>query len=226
MKKASFILCLAASVCFAACGNTESAGTQAPEAGADSLGVHAIAQSGIVYFEIDRVQNEYDMATDSLAVLQAQLEALQQEEQKEAEKIESSTKSKQAAIEKEAAKLQEDYQKGLILPSSAQQKQEDIQARAARLQEEYNSKLQSFQNKYGPKEQELQMRMNVISNNIANNIKQYVDNVFNADGRYSMILASQSGLLPLPVVSADPSLDVTDAIIAGLNREYVENKKK
>ena len=36
--------------------------------------------------------------------------------------------------------------------------------------------------------------------------------------------ATQGDILPSPVVTADPELDITDAILAGLNAEYVQNK--
>jgi Skp family chaperone for outer membrane proteins len=43
---------------------------------------------------------------------------------------------------------------------------------------------------------------------------------------YSMILTTQGDLLPAPVVTADPKLDITDDILEGLNAEYVANKGK
>ena len=38
-----------------------------------------------------------------------------------------------------------------------------------------------------------------------------------------MILTNQSGV---PVISADPSLDITDDVIARLNEEYIKEKNK
>jgi hypothetical protein len=41
-----------------------------------------------------------------------------------------------------------------------------------------------------------------------------------------MIIANQGMVLPAPVAVGDPELDITDAIIAGLNEEYVKSKNK
>ena len=41
-----------------------------------------------------------------------------------------------------------------------------------------------------------------------------------------MIISTQGSVLPAPVAVGDPSLDITDEIIAGLNDEYVKNKAK
>ena len=62
-----------------------------------------------------------------------------------------------------------------------------------------------------------------MMNQIADAIKTFVDK-FNAENGYAMIIATQGDILPSPVVTADPELDITDAILAGLNAEYVQNK--
>ena len=41
-----------------------------------------------------------------------------------------------------------------------------------------------------------------------------------------MIIATQGDILPMPVVAADESLDITDALIEGLNAAYVKEKGK
>ena len=41
-----------------------------------------------------------------------------------------------------------------------------------------------------------------------------------------MIIATQGSVLPAPVAAGDPDLDVTDAILSGLNDEYVQSKGK
>ena len=38
--------------------------------------------------------------------------------------------------------------------------------------------------------------------------------------------ATQGDILSAPVVIADPELDITDELIAGLNEEYIKNKNK
>ena len=62
-------------------------------------------------------------------------------------------------------------------------------------------------------------------NQIGDAIKTFLDK-FNEEHKFAMIIANQGMVLPAPVAVGDPELDVTDAIIAGLNEEYVKNKNK
>ena len=62
-------------------------------------------------------------------------------------------------------------------------------------------------------------------NQIGDAIKTFLDK-FNEDHKYAMIIATQGSILPAPVAAGDPDLDVTDAIISGLNDEYIQNKGK
>ena len=39
-----------------------------------------------------------------------------------------------------------------------------------------------------------------------------------------MIIATQGDILSTPVVNADPELDITDDLLAGLNAAYVKQK--
>ena len=60
-------------------------------------------------------------------------------------------------------------------------------------------------------------------NQIADAIKTFIDE-FNAEKGYAMILTTQGDIMPAPVVTADPSLDITDAVLEGLNAAYVKSK--
>ena len=64
-----------------------------------------------------------------------------------------------------------------------------------------------------------------MMNQIADAIKTFIDQ-FNEEHKYAMIIATQGGILPAPVSCGDPDLDITDALLAGLNSEYVKNKGK
>ena len=44
---------------------------------------------------------------------------------------------------------------------------------------------------------------------------------YNEEKQYSMILTNQGGA---PVITADPALDITEDVLAGLNAEYIRNK--
>ena len=41
-----------------------------------------------------------------------------------------------------------------------------------------------------------------------------------------MIISTQGSILPAPVSTADPELDITDELLQGLNDEYVKSKSK
>ena len=43
---------------------------------------------------------------------------------------------------------------------------------------------------------------------------------------YAMIVASQGDILPVPVVTGEERLDITDALIEGLNAAYIKEKGK
>ena len=67
---------------------------------------------------------------------------------------------------------------------------------------------------------ELQEEQTVMLNNVSFAITNFIKG-YNAEGRYKMILAnSASG----PVLDADPAMDITQVILAGLNAQYAEQK--
>jgi len=175
---------------------TESTATEASD---DS----APAKGAIVYFNLDRVINEYDMANDLLSVLQSKLESIDQEVTRRGNKLQS-----------DANAFQDKVNKGLLTRSTA---------------EAQNEKLVKQQNDFltyrDQKAQEMQEEQAVTMNQIANAVKEYVDK-FNEEKQYAIIIATQGDILPQPVVAGDPSLDITDILIEGLNAEYVKTKNE
>ena len=169
----------------------------------ETTGSAAPVKGAIVYFNLDRVINEYDMANDLLAVLQSKLESIDQEVTRRGNKLQS-----------DANAFQDKVNKGLLTRSTA---------------EAQNEKLVKQQNDFltyrDQKAQEMQEEQAVTMNQIANAVKEYVDK-FNAEKQYSMIIATQGDILPQPVVVGDPNLDITDVLIEGLNAEYVKTKSE
>ena len=163
----------------------------------------APAKGAIVYFNLDRVINEYDMANDLLSVLQSKLESIDQEVTRRGNKLQS-----------DANAFQDKVNKGLLTRSTA---------------EAQNEKLVKQQNDFltyrDQKAQEMQEEQAVTMNQIANAVKEFVDK-FNEEKQYAMIIATQGDILPQPVVAGDPSLDITDILIEGLNAEYVKTKNE
>jgi Skp family chaperone for outer membrane proteins len=63
-----------------------------------------------------------------------------------------------------------------------------------------------------------------MMNQIANAIAEYVQ-AYNAEHQYAMIIATAGNILSTPVVTADPKLDITEELLAGLNAEYIKTKE-
>ena len=165
--------------------------------GADST---AVAGS-IVYFDLDRVLNEYDMANDLRSVAETKINSINQEVNRRGSKLEKDIKT-----------FQDKINKGLMTQSVA-----EIQSK--KLQDQQNS----FNQYAAQKQQEIAEEQQVMMNQIADAIKTFIDE-FNATRGYAMILTTQGDILPAPVVTADPALDITDEILEGLNAAYVKSK--
>ena len=163
----------------------------------------APVKGAIVYFNLDQVINQYDMANDLFAVLQSKLESIDQEVNRRGNKLQSDVNA-----------FQEKVNKGLLTRSTAEAQNE-------KLVKQQND----FQNYYTQKQNEMQEEQAVTMNQIANAIKEYVDK-FNEEKQYAMIIATQGDILPQPVVTGDPGLDITDILIEGLNAEYVKTKNE
>ena len=165
--------------------------------GADST---AVAGS-IVYFDLDRVLNEYDMANDLRSVAETKINSINQEVNRRGSKLEKDIKT-----------FQDKINKGLMTQSVA-----EIQSK--KLQDQQNN----FNQYAAQKQQEIAEEQQVMMNQIADAIKTFIDE-FNATRGYAMILTTQGDILPAPVVTADPALDITDEILEGLNAAYVKSK--
>lgn len=200
MKKLAIILSTIAAagaiVCIApSC--TETANTA--KAAADST----IAAGSIVYFNLDQVLEQYDMANDLRSVVETKVNSINEE-----------VTRRQSKLEKDANAFQDKINKGLLTQSVAE-------AQYNKLQEQQNQ----FQNYAAQKQQEIAEENQVMMNQIADAIKTFVDE-YNAEKGYAMIIATQGDILPMPVVSGDEKMDITEALIEGLNAEYVKNKDK
>ena len=199
MKRSTLIFSVlalfAGAISFSSC-QTQAAETNSAEP------VEAAAKKGaIVYFNLDRVLNEYDMANDLSSVVQTKAQSIEQELTRRGNKLQGDINTFQQKVDK-----------GLFTRSVAE-------AQSLKLQQQ-QSEFETF---YNQKQQEMQEEQAVMMNQIADAIKTFVDK-FNAENGYAMIIATQGDILPSPVVTADPELDITDAILAGLNAEYVQNK--
>ena len=158
---------------------------------------------GIAYFNLDEVISAYQFAID-----------LQQAFEQKAKGINDDVNRRRTKIENEDKELAEKLNKGLITRSVAEVKYNDLQNRVT-----------EFQQFGQQKQNELAEEQQVILNNIANAVMEYVKK-YNATHNYSVILSTQGNLLSQPVVTAAESLNITSELIEGLNAEYQANKSK
>ena len=188
-------LAIAAGIALTSCNNAPATGT--PAAASDST---AVAGS-IVYFNIDKIMEGYDMANDLRSVVETKVSGIQAEIDRREKKL-----------TKDANDFQNKIEKGLLTRSVA---------------EVQGQKLQQQQNEYQQyamrKQQEIAEEQQVMLNQIMDAISEYVKQ-YNAERKYSLILTTSGDILAAPVVTGDPSLDITDEILAGLNEAYVKTK--
>ncbi len=203
MKNTSLILSVISLVAVAVIGVVSLTGNKSgakDEAGAVSP---AAGSGSIVYFNLDRVLNEYDMANDLRSVVESKAQGIQEEVNRRGNKLQSDVNS-----------FQEKINKGLMTRSVAE-------VQGQKLEQQRND-FNDFANQ---KNQEIAEEQQVMMNNIGDAIKKFLDK-YATDNNYAMVIATQGDILPSPVAAADSSLDVTDDIIVKLNDAYVKDKSK
>jgi outer membrane protein len=210
MKKTTHILgalSMCAVVAFAvSCNQTKTAeNAEAPVAEA----AEACAPKGsIVYIDMTRLMAEYDMANDLRAVVETKVSEIQAE-----------ITRRENNLANAVTKYQEKAQKGLMTRTVAEVEAEKLQKQEI-----------EFNNYANQKNNEINEELMVMNNQINDAIVTFVKK-YNEEKQYAMILISQGDVegdgvvtLASPVLTADPSLDITDAVLAGLNEEYIATK--
>ena len=202
MNKISLILgagSLAAALALTSC----STGNNAPASDASAESSPAVQSGAIVYFNMDRVISEYDMANDLRSVVETKVNSINQEVTRRGTKLEKDIKA-----------FQDKINKGLLTQSVAESQNQ-------KLVQQQNS----FQTYAAQKQQEIAEEQQVMMNQIGDAINSYIAE-FNADKKYSLILATQGDIISVPVVAGAAELDITDTLLEGLNAAYVKTKGK
>ena len=200
MKNTSLILSivsLVAVVVFGVISLTN--GGKATDVQAEGAAAEAAASKGdIVYVDLDRILMEYDMANDLRSVVETKIQNIQAEVNRRGKKLEN-----------EIVDFQNKIDKGLMTRSVAEAQGQKLS------QQELE-----FNNYAAQKEQEIQEEQMVMMNQLGDAIQTFLTN-YNAEKQYAMILTNSGGA---PVIAADAALDITDAVLAGLNEEYIKSK--
>ena len=202
MKNASLVLSIiswVAAITFGVILLTN--GSNKSEVLAEGELTEAVASKGdIVYVDLDRILMDYDMANDLRSVVETKAQNIQAEITRRGKKLENEVKS-----------FQEKVNKGLMTRSVAEVQQQKL------MQQE-----QEF-NEYGAaKQQEINEEQIVMMNQLADAIKTYLDK-YNEEKQYAMIITNNGGS---PVITANPVLDITEDVLAGLNDEYIKSKNE
>ena len=197
MKRIATLLSavLVAGLFISGCNNA--APTAAPDTQADTTA----AAGSIVFFNIDKVVENYDMANDLRSVVETKVSGIQSEIDRRGNKL-----------QKDANDFQNKMDKGLLTTSVAN-------AQYQKLQQQQND----YQQYVVRKQQEMAEEQQVMLNQIMNAIAEYVQE-YNVEKQYALILTTSGDILPAPVVTGSAALDITDDILAGLNAAYVKTK--
>ena len=210
MKKTTHILgalSMCAVVAFAvSCNQTKTAeNAETPVAEAAET---CAPKGSIVYIDMTRLMAEYDMANDLRAVVETKVSEIQAE-----------ITRRENNLANAVTKYQEKAQKGLMTRTVAEVEAEKLQKQEI-----------EFNNYANQKNNEINEELMVMNNQINDAIVTFVKK-YNEEKQYAMILISQGDVegdgvvtLASPVLTADSSLDITDAVLAGLNEESIATK--
>ncbi len=170
-------------------------------AGEDKTAEATATKGAIVYFNLDTILSDYDMANDLRSVVETKVNSINQEVTRRRNKIEKDIKA-----------FSDKLNKGLLTQSVAETQNQKLM-----------EQQQNFEAYANQKQQEILEEQQVMMNQLADAINNYITE-FNADKKYAMIIATQGDILSTPVVAADPELDITDVLLEGLNAAYVKEK--
>ena len=199
MKNTSLILSIISLVAVVVFGILTLNGGKDTAVQAEGAAVETAAAKGaIVYVDLDRILTEYDMANDLRSVVETKVQNIQAEVTRRGKKLEN-----------DVVDFQNKIDKGLMTRSVAEVQSQKLQ------QQELE-----FNNYAAQKQQEINEEQVVMMNQLGDAIQTYLTK-YNEEMQYAMILTNSGGA---PVITADPALDITDAVLAGLNEEYIKSK--
>ena len=188
-------------------------------------GVECVASGDVVFLDLDYIMAASKFYATEGVALETKMQNFQQKSltvQEGWAKKEQNLANEYNKLQAEAAKLEEDYAKGLITTLNAQKKQEEIQKKANTIQ----TKMNNFQTTVQTEGQDLQKEEQALSEEqmvLMNRFKEIatkaIDEI-NADGRYKMIINAVS------VVDADPSLNISDLVLERVDALYEAGELK
>lgn len=158
-------------------------------------------QSGsvkIAYVEVDSIMSQYKFCKEYSLILQ-----------KKSQNIENTLAAKQNSLQAAAAKFQQDVQNNKYTQQQAEAVQANLQKQGA--------DLQALQQRLGA---EFQNETNTFNKALRDSIQHYLA-AYNKDKKYGLILSKAGDI----ILYADKAYDITNEVIAGLNKAYKPAKK-
>ena len=168
---------------------------------ANDSALAAMAESGIVYINIDSVLNNYDMYFDIQTDLQDKLKT-----------SDAQLMSQQQKLQKEMEDFQYKIDSGLV-----------TRAEAAELQQQLAQKEQSLYQLQQSLQLQLAEEEAVAQRKVLNSIMEYLEKL-EASGtyQYQFVLGTTFGG---NILYANEQMNITDAVSDGLNEEYRNSKE-
>lgn len=155
--------------------------------------------SGIAYVNTDSLMAKYDMANELTEAFSVK-----------AEKAQNQFQAKQRAFQTRVTDYQTKMNKGLV-----------TRTEAMTIEDKLKGEEQELMNYGRNMEGALQEEQTVLMNKISYAVKEYMTK-FNEAKKYSLIINTNS--MTTVVLAGDPSLDITNEVVEGLNKEYVAEK--
>lgn len=172
----------------------------APAANTTAAQTGEVAPAGsIVYIQMDSLVNQYDMFNDLKSEFETKVVAIQDDLRK-----------KSNAFEKSVTDFQNKMNKGLLTRSQAETQQQALAERE-----------QNLRNLSQQKQLEMQEEEAVMLRKVMDAIQTYLV-AYNKTHNYALILNTQASSV---VLIGNPSLDITNDVLKGLNEEYIKSKK-
>lgn len=181
------------SALFAAAILVASCNNQAPKVEEKSQAGTPASGMKIAYVEVDSIMSQYKFCKEYSLILQ-----------KKSQNIQNTINAKGQALQSAAAKFQQDVQ-------SNKYSREQAEAVQAGLQKQ-NADLQALQQRLGT---EFQTETDNFNKALRDSIQHYLA-AYNKDKKYALIISKAGD----NILYADKTYDITNEVIAGLNKAY------
>lgn len=173
---------------------------QAPKVEEKSASTNtANAGMKIAYIEVDSIMSQYKFCKEYSLILE-----------KKSQNIQNTVNAKGLSLQAAAAKFQQDIQNNKYTQQQAEAVQAGLQKQ--------NADLQALQQRLGA---EFQAETEKFNKALRDSIQHYLA-VYNKDKKFSLILSKAGD----NILYADKTYDITNEVIAGLNKAYKPVAKK